>query len=102
MYVYIHTLRKYKKLKVNSKNIISKLKKLYTELFNKKFPENFDGLDMIKTLEHAANKYNIKFIMYNNDRNKRLRHLNTIGEGENKHNLLMITGLDEEKIKLFM
>ena len=77
IYISIH-LEEYKKLKGNSKNIISKLKKLYTELFDKKFPEKFDGLDILKTLEHAANKYNIKFIIYNNDENDRLNHLNTI------------------------
>jgi hypothetical protein len=46
----------------------------------------------MKTLEHAAKKYNLKFIIYNHDDNERLDHLNTIGESENKHNLLMIGG----------
>jgi transcription antitermination factor NusA-like protein len=96
IYISVY-LEQYKKLKGNSKHIISKLEKLYTELFDKKIPEKFDDLDIIKTLEHAAGKYNIKFIIYNNDENDRLNHLNTIGTGEKIHNLLMITGLNEEK-----
>jgi hypothetical protein len=62
----------YKALKANTKNIVTKLKKFYNELFNKYFPVNFDGLDIMKTLEHAAKKYNIKFIIYNNDENDRM------------------------------
>jgi transcription antitermination factor NusA-like protein len=75
-------LEQYKNLKNNSKDITSRLKKLYSELFDKKFPEKFDGLDIIKTLEHAAGKYNIRFIIYNNNENDRLNHLNPIGSGE--------------------
>jgi hypothetical protein len=46
----------------------------------------------MKTLKHAAKKYNVKFIIYHHDDNERLDHLSTIGESENKHNLLMISG----------
>jgi hypothetical protein len=46
----------------------------------------------MKTLEHAAKKYYVKFIIYHHDDNERLDYLNTIGESENKHNLLMISG----------
>jgi hypothetical protein len=88
-------LDQYKKLKGNSRNIISQLKKLYKKLFNKHFPEKFNGLDIIKTLELAANKYEIKFIIYNHDENERLQHLNTIGTGETSHKLLMINGTEE-------
>jgi hypothetical protein len=86
----------YKALKGNTRNIVTKLKKFYNELFNKSFPVNFDGLDTVKTLEHAAKKYNIKFIIYSNDENDRLCHLNTIGTSKNIHNLLMISGPDEK------
>jgi hypothetical protein len=72
-----------------------KLKGTKKKLFNKQFPEKFDGLDIIKTLELATNKYEIKFIMYNHDENERLQHLNTIENGENIHNLLMINGVEE-------
>jgi hypothetical protein len=103
IYIAVH-LEEYKASKYNARGIISKLK-FYYELFNKSFPVNFDGLDVMKTLEHAAKKYNIKFIIYSNDNNytkndsdkvcERSNHLNTIGEGENIHNLLMISGVDE-------
>jgi hypothetical protein len=79
----------------SKKNIIPKLKQFYREFFDKLFPVNFDGLDIMKTLEHAAEKYNLKFIIYHHDDNERLDHLNTIGESENKHNLLMISGLSD-------
>jgi hypothetical protein len=94
--IYISVYKEeYKKLKGNKKDIISKLKKFYKELFNKNFPEKFDGLDIIKTLQLAASKYGIKFIIYNHDENERLQHLNTIGSGEIIHNLLMINGPEE-------
>jgi hypothetical protein len=44
---------------------MSQLKKFYKELFNKLFLEKFDGLGIIKIFEFAANKYEIKFIIYN-------------------------------------
>jgi hypothetical protein len=50
IYISVY-LEQYKKLKDNSKDVISKLKKFYTgELFDKKFPEKFDGLDIVKTI----------------------------------------------------
>jgi hypothetical protein len=58
-------LEQYKKLRGNVKVITLKLTKFCDELFNKSFPINFDGLDIMKTLEHVAKKYNIKFIIYN-------------------------------------
>jgi hypothetical protein len=91
-------------------NIIPKLKKVYKELFNNQYPEKFDGLDIIKTLQHTANKYNIKFTIYNHDDNERLQHLNTISpedassagfsdrvDSDNtpNNNLLMINGIEE-------
>jgi hypothetical protein len=85
-------LEQFKKLRGNVKDITSKLKKFYNELFNISFTVNFDGLNIVKTLEQAAKKYIIKFIIYNN----RLYHLNTIGTSENIHNLLMISGPDEK------
>jgi predicted nuclease with TOPRIM domain len=72
----------YKKLKGTANNIIPKLKKFYKELFVKSFPEKFEGLDIIKTLELATNRYRIKFIIYNHDENKRLQLLNTIRDGK--------------------
>jgi hypothetical protein len=94
--IYISVYKEeYKKLNGCAKIIIPRLKKFYNELFNKKFPEKFDGLDIIKTLKLAANKYEIKFIIYNHDENERLQHLNTIGTGDNIHNLLMINGVEE-------
>jgi hypothetical protein len=42
-----------------------------------------------------VSKYGIKFIIYNHDENKKLQHLNTIGDGENIHSLLMINGVEE-------
>jgi hypothetical protein len=95
IYIAVYS-EQYKKLRGNVKDVTSKLKKFYNELFNKSFPVNFDGLDLVKTLEHAAKKYNIKFIIYNNDENDRLCYLNTIGTSENIHNLLMISGSDEK------
>jgi hypothetical protein len=38
------------------KDITSKLKKFHQELFIKPFPEKFDGLDIIKTLQLASKK----------------------------------------------
>jgi hypothetical protein len=94
--IYISIYKEeYKKLKGNSRNIVTQLKKFHKELFNKPFPKKFDGLDIIKTLELAANKYEIKFVIYNHDENERLQHLNTIGTGETIHNLLMINGVEE-------
>jgi hypothetical protein len=47
--IYIAVYKEdYKKLNGIKKNIIPKLKKFYKELFNKQFPEKFDGLDIIK------------------------------------------------------
>jgi hypothetical protein len=74
IYISVY-LEEYKKLKGNKKDKISKLKKFYTELFDKKFPEKFDGLDTIKTLEHAAGKYNIKFIFYTNEEKNQVVHV---------------------------
>jgi hypothetical protein len=99
IYIAVY-LEQYKKLRGNVKDITSKLKKFYNELFNKYFPVNFEGLDIMKTLEHAAKKYNIKFIIYNKDENDRICHLNTIGQGENIHNLLMISGRDKNNNQL--
>jgi hypothetical protein len=49
----------YKKLGIK-KNIIPKLKKFYKKLFNKSFPDKFNGLDIIKTLEMTKMRdYNI-------------------------------------------
>jgi hypothetical protein len=87
----------YKALKSNTRNIVTRLKKFYNELFNKSFPVNFDGLDIMKTLEYVVKMYNIKFIIYNNDENDRMYHLNTIGTNENIHNLLMICEPDEKE-----
>jgi hypothetical protein len=47
IYIAIY-LEQYKKLKGTTVNIIPKLKKFYKELFNKPFPEKFDGLDITK------------------------------------------------------
>jgi hypothetical protein len=91
IYISVHN-EEYKKQKGIVKNIVPKLKQFYRELFDKPFPEKFEGLDIMKTLELAAKKYNVKFIIYHHDDNERLDHLNTIGESENKHNLLMISG----------
>jgi hypothetical protein len=55
-------LKQYKKLRGNVKDITSELKKFYNELFNKSFPVNFDGLDIMKTLKHTTKKYNISSI----------------------------------------
>jgi hypothetical protein len=52
-------------------DIIPKLKQFYKELFDKSFPEKLEGLDIIKTLEYATKKYNIKFIIYHHDDNER-------------------------------
>jgi hypothetical protein len=91
IYIAVYN-EKYKKINGHVKEIIPKLKQFYRELFDKPFPEKFEGLDIMKTLEHAAKKYKVKFIIYHHDNNERLDHLNTIGESENKHNLLMISG----------
>jgi hypothetical protein len=103
IYISVY-LEQYNALKDNSRNIITQLKKFYKELFNKPFPEKFDGLDIMKTLEHASSKYNIKFIIYNHDENERLQHLNTICSNSissnisnnNIHNLLMINGVSTD------
>jgi hypothetical protein len=47
--IYIAVCKEqYKKFRGTICNIIPKLKKFYKELFNKPFPEKFDGLDIIK------------------------------------------------------
>jgi hypothetical protein len=53
IYIAVH-LEEYKALKGNTKNAKSNLKKFHQELFNKPFPEKFDGLDIIKTLQLAS------------------------------------------------
>jgi hypothetical protein len=79
--IYISVYKEqYKKLGRSKRDIIPKLKQFYRELFDKPFPEKFEGLDIMKTLEHAAKKYDIKFIIYHHDDNERLDHLNTIRE----------------------
>jgi hypothetical protein len=97
--LYIYQCLEYKKLRGSSQNIISKLKKFYKELFNKPFPEKFDGLDIIKTFELAANKYRIIFIIYIHDENERLEYLNIsldiIFINIHNNNLLMINGVEE-------
>jgi hypothetical protein len=67
--------KKYKKLDGSKRNIICTLKKIYKELFDKQFPEKFEGLDIMKTLEHATNKYKLKFIIYHYDDDERLTQL---------------------------
>jgi hypothetical protein len=59
----------YIKLKANIKSIISRLKVFYQELFNKSFPKYFDRLEIIKSLQLASIKYNIKIFVYNLDEN---------------------------------
>jgi hypothetical protein len=47
IYISVY-LEEYKKLKGNKKRHNFKTEKFYSELFDKKFPEKFDGLNIIK------------------------------------------------------
>jgi hypothetical protein len=44
--------------------ITPKLKKVYKELFNEKIPEDFHGVSLEQTLQIAAEKYHLYFVLY--------------------------------------
>jgi hypothetical protein len=63
--IYIATdIEKYRSLKGNLKQIMSKIKVIYHTLFNAKLPNNFEGVDVFSTLKLAADKFNLTFTIF--------------------------------------
>jgi hypothetical protein len=99
LYIALHE-DEYKSLKGNKKSISARVKRQYEDLFEEPFPQDFEGVEIMDTLNKASKKYNIKFVIYNYNMDiarlspsdtGRYEQFTTIGEGEKSAELLLVS-----------
>jgi hypothetical protein len=84
----------YKGLKGRSQRIIPRIREQYADLFNHPIPKFFGGCEMGNTLKLAAEKYNLKFIIYSmkkDGNNVKYEQLEIIGSIGRVMNLLLLS-----------
>jgi hypothetical protein len=88
----------YRECKGRSRNIISKIRSQYYDLFGETLPKDFDGVEIMETLQMAADKYSLKFVIYiRDDSNDRFEQFAIIGDPSiKKENSLLLIGYQDE------
>jgi hypothetical protein len=81
------------------KQIVHRIKQQYQDLFGSPLPKPFNGIEMINTLEFAAKKYNLTFIIYTYSNSKYEQFLIIHKESTSRIiNLLLLSKNDQQHL----